>query len=225
MIHEACVAGSLIGEMEKRCKNTCFCPISLTASLLMPFKDFAWNQVTNCKWNAKAHWGSRLPPWVLRVINNIVGAKTFLPFSLRVYWFEPLNPQVSLTLLSPLDSLSRAVTKISSCRVNTTSRREIKQVGVSFLFFLYFSMKVAGATFIVAARNPQPLPWALLGYSNKIEWWKNSKCTVHGGRRKEAFLFPSFSSCFLFSSSQPPTTQRPLAIVPCGEESFPWNVH
>ena len=34
-----------------------------------------------------------------------VGAKTFLPFSLRVYWFEPLNPQVSLTLLSPLNSL------------------------------------------------------------------------------------------------------------------------
>ena len=157
MIHEACVAGSLIGEMEKWCKNTCFCPISLTASLLMPFKDFAWNQVTKCKWNAKAHWGSRLPPWVLRVTNNIVGAKTFLPFSLRVYWFEPLNPQVSLTLLSPLNSLSRAVTKISSCRVDTTSRREIKQVGVSFSIFLEFSYE-SSQGHIHSSREKSPAP-------------------------------------------------------------------
>ena len=40
MTHEACVAGSLFGEMEKRCKNTCFCPISLTALLLMPLYSF-----------------------------------------------------------------------------------------------------------------------------------------------------------------------------------------
>ena len=36
--------------------------------------------------------------------------------------------------------LSRAVTKISSCRVNTTSRRGIKQLGISFgSIFLLFS--------------------------------------------------------------------------------------
>ena len=34
----------------------------------------------------------------------------------------------------------RAVTKISSCRVNTTSRRGIKQLGISFgSIFLLFS--------------------------------------------------------------------------------------
>ena len=38
----------------------------------------------------------------------------------------------------------RVVTKISSCRVNTTSRRGIKQVGIFLvIFFFYFPMKVA----------------------------------------------------------------------------------
>ena len=37
-------------------------------------------------------------------------------------------------------NVSRAVTKISSCRVNTTSRRGIKQLGISFgSIFLPFS--------------------------------------------------------------------------------------
>ena len=40
---------------------------------------------------------------------------------------------------------SRVVTKISSCWVNTTSRRGIKQLWVSFGYiFLLFSFKVAG---------------------------------------------------------------------------------
>ena len=47
-------------------------------------------------------------------------------------------------------SFCRAVTEISSCRVNTTSRRGIKQLGISFgHIFLLFSMKVAGG-------NPWP---------------------------------------------------------------------
>ena len=38
----------------------------------------------------------------------------------------------------------KAVTKISSCWVNTTSRRGIKQLGFSLdIFFFYFPMKVA----------------------------------------------------------------------------------
>ena len=40
----------------------------------------------------------------------------------------------------------RVVTKISSCRVNTTSRRGIKWLGISFgSNFLLFSNKVAGS--------------------------------------------------------------------------------
>ena len=38
----------------------------------------------------------------------------------------------------------RVVTKISSCRVNITSRWGIKQLGISFgSIFVYFPMKVA----------------------------------------------------------------------------------
>lgn len=105
MIHEACVAGSLFGEMEEKTQKHTFLPHfshSFTAhTLIFLYKDFAWNQVANCMWNAEAHWGSKLPPGVLRTIkfivlntntNTIVGAKTLSPFSLRVYWFEPLNP-------------------------------------------------------------------------------------------------------------------------------------
>ena len=42
------------------------------------------------------------------------------------------------------DSVIRAVAKISSCRVNTTSRQGIKQQGISFgSIFYYFLLKVA----------------------------------------------------------------------------------
>ena len=52
----------------------------------------------------------------------------------------------------------RVVTKISSCRVNTTSRWRIKQLGVSswFYFSSIFLLKQLGVTFIVARGNPQP---------------------------------------------------------------------
>ena len=48
---------------------------------------------------------------------------------------------------------------ISSYQVNTTSRRGIKQLGISFgsiflLFFFYFPMKVTGAMFLAAGGNP-----------------------------------------------------------------------
>ena len=53
---------------------------------------------------------------------------------------------------------TRAVTRISSCRVNTTSRRGIKQLGISFgSFFCLFSFVSSwGATIIVAGGNPWP---------------------------------------------------------------------
>ena len=56
----------------------------------------------------------------------------------------------------------RDVTKISNCRVNTTSRQGIKQQGISFLLvlcFFYFPMKVAvGDIHITARGNPRPVP-------------------------------------------------------------------
>ena len=42
---------------------------------------------------------------------------------------------------------SRDVTKISHCRVNTTSRQGIKQLGISFgSTFFYFPMQLAGGS-------------------------------------------------------------------------------
>ena len=53
---------------------------------------------------------------------------------------------------------SRAVTKISSCWVNTTSRPGIKQLGfLLVLFFFYFPMKVAGDN-VLSSRGISPAP-------------------------------------------------------------------
>ena len=54
----------------------------------------------------------------------------------------------------------RVVTKISSCQVNTTSRREIKHLGISLgsIFSSIFLLGVGGrgGTFMVAGGNPWP---------------------------------------------------------------------
>ena len=51
----------------------------------------------------------------------------------------------------------RVVPKISSCWVNTTSRRGIKQLGISFgAIFLLFSHKIAGNHTQVAGEIPGP---------------------------------------------------------------------
>ena len=51
--------------------------------------------------------------------------------------------------------MCRVVTKISSCRVNTTSRREFKQLGISFgsIFLLFSNKSSHGATIITAGGN------------------------------------------------------------------------
>ena len=52
----------------------------------------------------------------------------------------------------------RVVTKISRCRVNTTSRRGIKQLRVSFSsFFFSFPLKVAGED-VHSSRGKSPAP-------------------------------------------------------------------
>ena len=52
----------------------------------------------------------------------------------------------------------RVVTKISSCRVNTTSRRGIKRLGISFgSIFFYFPIKVAGGHSLSSwGKSPAP---------------------------------------------------------------------
>ena len=59
------------------------------------------------------------------------------------------------TLLCSHLGYCRVVTKISCCRVNITSRWEIKQSGVSFgfIFLLFSDESSRGVTFIVAGRN------------------------------------------------------------------------
>ena len=52
----------------------------------------------------------------------------------------------------------RVVTKISSFRVNTTSRRGIKRLGISFgSIFFYFPIKVAGSHSL-SSRGKSPPP-------------------------------------------------------------------
>ena len=52
----------------------------------------------------------------------------------------------------------RVVAKISSCRVNTASRRGIKRLGISFgsIFVLFSNKSSRGATLLVAGENLRP---------------------------------------------------------------------
>ena len=80
-------------------------------------------------------------------------------------------PFLSL-LLCEYDTCCRVVTKISSCRVNTTSRRGIKRLGISFgSIFLLFSIKVAGSHSL-SSRGKSPAPgswWQPCGLKFKLE--------------------------------------------------------
>ena len=70
----------------------------------------------------------------------------------------------------------RVVTKISSCRVNTTSRRGIKQLRVSFgSFFFYFPLKVArGHIHSSRGKSPAPASSWQLWYNMYIIWGGSS---------------------------------------------------
>ena len=63
-------------------------------------------------------------------------------------------------LLSAINfaSMGRVVTKISSCRVNTTRRRGFKRLGISFgsIFLLFSNKSSRGPTLLVAGGNPRP---------------------------------------------------------------------
>ena len=75
----------------------------------------------------------------------------------------------SLLLLRASEKFSMAVTKISSCRVNTTSRRAIKQLGISFgSFFLLFSNDSSLGNPRHPAPNDNPGKEFPLGYEQCI---------------------------------------------------------
>ena len=64
--------------------------------------------------------------------------------------------------------LTRAVTKISSCRVNTTSRQGIKHLGISFgSIFLLFSY--AGGRVLSSRENP----WLNPPLNDSPDLWQN----------------------------------------------------
>ena len=68
------------------------------------------------------------------------------------------NLTVLVCLLNEHYIINRVVTKISSCRVNTTSRRGIKRLGISFgSIFFHFPIKVAGVHSL-SSRGKSPAP-------------------------------------------------------------------
>ena len=75
------------------------------------------------------------------ILNELRSSK---PFHKRTFWalhnYALLNIRTIVQNYTPTPALIRVVTKISSCRVNTTSRRGIKQLGISLgSIFLLFS--------------------------------------------------------------------------------------
>jgi len=69
-----------------------------------------------------------------------------------------LNPALNNSALGEERQSGRAITQISSCQVNTTSRRGITQLGISFgSIFFYFPMEVAG-DYIHGSRRKSPVP-------------------------------------------------------------------
>ena len=101
-----------------------------------------------------------------------------------LYWRE-FQYYTLFVLGTKLDTISllfswcakfRVFTKISSCWVNTTSRRKIKQLVVwSFLLFYFSSVflwKYPGATFTVAGGNllPPPLIDSPLLWQSPSNW-------------------------------------------------------
>ena len=77
--------------------------------------------------------------WVAKL-----GCHKAFPQNLANLWFMGIRIELDSVIFS--DSLCRVVTKISSCRVNTTSRRWIKRLGISFgsIFFLFFNKSSRG---------------------------------------------------------------------------------
>ena len=83
--------------------------------------------------------------WHLQGSNFPGCANNLLFLALSAYTLyqkkKPLDKSLRHSLL-PKHLKSRVVTKISSCRINTTSRRGIKRLGISFgSIFLLFSNK------------------------------------------------------------------------------------
>ena len=71
---------------------------------------------------------------------------------------ERLSSFCNYTLIIQLLLLSRVVTKISNCWVNTTSRWKIKQLGISFgSIFLLFSYE-SNLGYVHSSQGKSPTP-------------------------------------------------------------------
>ena len=89
-------------------------------------------------------------------------------------------------------NINRVVTKILSCRVNTTNRQGIKQLGISFgfTFLLVSCERDLGATFVVARGNLRPrfLMTAVIKNLTIINWNLVKLVSVRRGNNSKLFL-------------------------------------
>ena len=91
---------------------------------------------------------------------------------------------------------TRVVTKISSCRVNTTSRRGIKRLGISFgSIFFYFPIKVAGENLRPPALNDNPV-LNLLTLNPSFSW--STKVVESKRKYRNTGYFTSTKVNFVF---------------------------
>ena len=83
--------------------------------------------------------------------------ESFIHYSIITLFISDCRVAYSASI-SELHIIDRVVIKISSCRVNTTSRRGIKRLGIPFgsIFLLFSNKSSRGATLLVAGENPRP---------------------------------------------------------------------
>ena len=93
--------------------------------------------------NAKEHWMTRQKQKTLETWTNWV-LKT---------WKSSLEKKITNIFFY----IHRAVTKISSCRLNTTSRWGIKWLAI-FLILFFFYLKVAGGLEVLSSRRKSLAP-------------------------------------------------------------------
>ena len=79
-------------------------------------------------------------------VDEAVCHQGLIKLFISLLYFRQEIPNPLLCSEAHTHAFSRVVTEISSCRVNTTSRRGIKRLGIflAVLFFFYFPIKVAG---------------------------------------------------------------------------------
>ena len=94
----------------------------------------------------------------LSIKDSLFGPKDTVLIQFRNISSPVIHCTHSGCLVSLVFILGRVVTKVSSCWVNTTSRRGIKRLGISFgSIFHHFPIKVAGENPWPPALNDNPV--------------------------------------------------------------------